>query len=111
MTPLVPLAGSVLLNATAQISLRYGTSGRAGVPAKFPKLWLASWAICFGLATILWLLAIQHADISYAYPLLGAGYVLVTLLASWLLAEPTSALHWISVLVISAGVLIVGVNR
>ena len=111
MTSLMLLGGSVTLNATAQISLRYATSGRANFPPKSPRLWLSVWGLCFGLATILWLLAIRQTDLSYAYPILGAGYVLVTLLAKWLLDEETSALHWIAILIISTGVLIVGVNR
>jgi multidrug transporter EmrE-like cation transporter len=111
MTPLIPLGGSVLLNAAAQISLRYASSGRAGRPPASPRLWQATWAICFGFATLLWLAAIQRADISYAYPLLGAGYVLVTLLAKWLLSERISVLRWISIVVITAGVVMVGANR
>jgi drug/metabolite transporter (DMT)-like permease len=111
MTPLIPLGSSILLNATAQISLRYATSGRQNRPPKYAKLWLGMWAFCFCAATVFWLIAIRRTDISYAYPLLGGGYVLVTLLASWLLKERISALRWLATLTITAGVLIVGTNR
>ena len=110
MTPLVPIAGSVVLNAFAQISLRHSSTERAA-SNNSSKVWLAIWAVSFCVATLLWLMAIREADISYAYPLLGAGYVLVTLLAKWLLKERISPMRWVSILVISAGVLIVGVNR
>ena len=73
--------------------------------------WTAVWAICFAVATVLWLVALRGSDISYAYPLLGAGYVLVTLLAKWVLREQVSTQRWIAVLVITAGVVMVGVSR
>lgn len=111
MTPLIPLAGSVSLNATAQISLRYATAGRNNRPANSAKLWLGVWATCFGAATVLWIAAIRQTDISYAYPLLGAGYVLVTLLAKWCLSEQIPTLRWVSIVVITIGVVMVGASR
>lgn len=111
MTPMIPLGGSVLLNATAQVSLRYATSGRGSRVAKSPRMWFGVWALCFCMATMLWLAAIQGADISYAYPMLGMGYVLVTLLAMWFLGERISVLRWMAILTITAGVMMVGANR
>ena len=111
MSPLLPLAGGVVLNSVAQIALRYGAAESAGERAIPRRFWIGLWAICFAVATLLWLIALRHTAISYAYPLLGAGYILVTLLAKWLLQEKISALRWTSILVITAGVLIVGANQ
>jgi multidrug transporter EmrE-like cation transporter len=111
MTPLIPLSGSVLLNATAQISLRRASQGGEDGLHPSRRVWLGIWVICFVLATILWILALRSADISYAYPMLGAGYVLVTVLAKCFLGERISGTRWFSILVITAGVVIVGVNR
>ncbi len=110
MSPLLPLTGSVALNAAAQIALRHASSGGM-VAGKPSKVWLGVWASCFAVATVLWIAAIRTADISYAYPMLGAGYVLVTLLAGFFLRERISMLRWISILVITTGVVMVGVNR
>ena len=110
MTALVPLLGSVGLGACAQISLRYGASMRISASSGAWR-WTALWALCFAVATALWLAALSKSDISYAYPLLGGGYVLVTLLARWLLNERISRQRWIAVLMITAGVVMVGVNR
>jgi drug/metabolite transporter (DMT)-like permease len=108
----VPLIGSVVLGAFAQISLRHGLSkGRTSAPRQPVSPWVALWGICFVAATVLWLAALRRTDISYAYPVLGAGYALTTILAKWLLREQVSALRWIAVLVISAGVVMVGVSR
>lgn len=112
MSPLIPLAGGVLLNSVAQISLRHGASGSVAADRVEPRrLWIIVWAICFALATFLWLIALRQTAISYAYPLLGAGYILVTLLAKWLLREEISSLRWASILVITVGVWIVGANQ
>jgi len=111
MSPLLPLAGGVVLNSVAQIALRYETTRQAGERATSRSFWIALWAICFAVATLLWLVVLRHTAISYAYPLLGAGYILVTLLAKWLLQEKVSLLRWASILVITAGVLIVGANQ
>jgi drug/metabolite transporter (DMT)-like permease len=113
MSPTIPLIASVALGAVAQISLRHGMAApKRPATGGWPiSPWVALWGLCFAAATVLWLLALRHADISYAYPMLGTGYILVTLLASWLLHERISARRWIAVLVITAGVVMVGVNR
>lgn len=111
MSPLLPLAGGVVLNAVAQIALRYGSTGNKEERTIPPRFWIIVWAMCFAVATLLWLIVLRHTAISYAYPLLGAGYILVTLLAKWLLREEIPALRWVSILVITAGVLMVGANQ
>jgi len=113
MTPMVPLMGSVALGAVAQISLRYGTSSpKKQLSTWLPvSPWVALWGICFAAATVLWLTALRHVDISYAYPMLGAGYIVVTILAGWLLREHVSRKRWIAVLIITLGVVMVGANR
>jgi multidrug transporter EmrE-like cation transporter len=110
MTALVPLSGGVVLNSIAQISLRYGAADHHTGPVS-RNFWIGLWVVCFALATLLWLIALDATAISYAYPLLGAGYVLVTLLARVLLKEQISTVRWLSILVIIAGVLMVGVDR
>lgn len=110
MSPLLPLAGGVVLNSAAQIALRYGSTGNTNARAIPSRFWIVVWAICFAIATLLWLIALRHTALSYAYPLLGAGYILVTLLAKWLLREEVPVLRWVSIVVITAGVLMVGAN-
>ena len=79
MNPLLPLAGGVVLNAVAQIALRYGVSGKTADRSGRGRFWICLWAICFAVATLLWLIALRHTAISYAYPLLGRGTSLLTL--------------------------------
>ena len=99
------------LNAIAQIALRRSATLRGGGHPREARPWLLAWAFAFSVATVLWIAAIRSADISYAYPMLGAGYVLTTLLAWAFLGEGISIFRWFAVLVITVGVVIVGVNQ
>ena len=110
MSPLLPLGGGVVLNSVAQIALRLGAPENVARGATPRHFWIAAWAICFACATLLWLIALRRTAISYAYPLLGAGYILVTFLAKWFLREKVSTLRWLCILTITAGVLMVGAN-
>ena len=57
--------------------------------------------------SIFWLAVISRVDLSYAYPMLSLGYVIVVL-ASWLiLHESVSWLRIIGVLIICLGVIVV----
>jgi undecaprenyl phosphate-alpha-L-ara4N flippase subunit ArnE len=108
---LIPLGGSVLLNAVAQISLRHSATLRDSGQSHKARVWVLSWAVTFSLATVLWIAVVRNADISYAYPMLGSGYVLITLLAGLFLRERISLFRWAAILVITAGVAMVGVNQ
>ena len=111
MSPLLPLGGGVALNAIAQIALRYGAAEDVMERSGPRRLWIGLWAISFSLATLLWLIALRHTAISYAYPLLGAGYIMVALLAKWLLREQIPSSRWVAILTITVGVLLVGANQ
>ena len=40
MSPLLPLAGGVVLNAVAQIALRYGSTGNKAEQVIPPRVWI-----------------------------------------------------------------------
>lgn len=106
MNSSLALGGSIVLGACAQIALKHGANIRRpgrGVWRAVVSPWLLTWAVCFAVATALWIVALRSLDISYAYPLLGFGYVLVTALAALLLRERVSPLHWLAVLLITTG--------
>ena len=55
----------------------------------------------------LWLVGLQHLDLSYAYPLVSLGYVLVTLLSAVCFDEQVNRQRWLAVAVISLGVILI----
>lgn len=67
---------------------------------------LAGFGLVFG-ASILWLSVLSQADLSWAYPLLSLGYLLVVV-SSWMfLGESVSLARLAGVLVIVLGVIVV----
>ena len=101
------LAGSILLSSFAQIALKRGMNTRRPAAALWRVAvspWVLSWGVCFLVATALWIIALHSLDLSYAYPLLGSGYVVVTALAAVFLRERVSRLHWLAVMIIAVGV-------
>lgn len=107
MSAWIALGGSIVISAAAQIALKHGANlaqSKAGGRVRGAAAgWTLVWALSFAAATLLWILALRRLDISYAYPLLGLGYVLVTAMAAALLGERVSRLHWAAVLTIAAG--------
>jgi drug/metabolite transporter (DMT)-like permease len=65
-------------------------------------VWL--WAFSFFFATSLWLVALSKIELSYAFPLLSSGYVIVAVLSMVFLKERISWMRWTAILIISLGV-------
>jgi len=109
---------SVILSAVAQLLLKQGLNqvrGRNGagsspmalIFAVATQVWVWLWGACFVFATALWLLGLQKLDLSYAYPLLSVGYILVNVLSAIFFNERVDRMRWIAVAVISVGVVLI----
>jgi undecaprenyl phosphate-alpha-L-ara4N flippase subunit ArnE len=108
--PWLALSSSILLGAIGQISLKHGVticrSRKSGWTTMLTP-WIFAWGVCFALATVLWIVALKHIELSCAYPLLGLSYPLVTAMAALLLGERISRAHWLAVGLITVGALCV----
>ncbi len=60
--------------------------------------------VLYGLSAALWLIILTRAELSWAYPLLSMGYVLVVLLSRVLFHEAVTPTRLVGTLVIVAGV-------
>jgi len=118
MNPKLMIWISVALSAFAQIFLKRGlTNVQASGPRKpgvLPLIfgvarqsYIWYWAFCFVVAMGLWLVGLQKLDLSYAYPLVSVGYVLVTFLSAVFFNERVDGQRWLAVAVISLGVILV----
>jgi len=116
VTALTALWISVIIGAFAQISLKFAVSGPLGGAntaasswwlTLLKSGWLWVYLLSFGAATGLWLLALSGLNISYAFPMLSAGYVLVALLARIFLKEAVPFRRWIAIGVICCGVILI----
>ena len=118
MSPKLMIWLSVSLSAVAQVFLKQGLNSlRLTRSAKASALALALgvmrqtyvwlWGVCFVLATGLWLLGLQKLDLSYAYPLVAFGYVLVNVLSAICFRESVNRNRWLAVGVIGIGVMLI----
>jgi multidrug transporter EmrE-like cation transporter len=73
----------------------------------FTNMYVLAGVGAYGLSSIFWLILLSRVELSYAYPALSLGYVMVTLVSALLLGEQVSALRWAGVLVICVGVILV----
>jgi drug/metabolite transporter (DMT)-like permease len=59
------------------------------------------------LAALVWILVVSKMQISYLYPFIALSYVLVALFSMIFFKEDVTALRWIGIVVICAGVFLV----
>jgi multidrug transporter EmrE-like cation transporter len=63
--------------------------------------------VLYALSFALWLIVLTRADLSYAYPLLSMGYVIVVLLSRVLFQEAVTPIRLAGTLVICVGVFLI----
>ncbi|MEE9418654.1 MAG: SMR family transporter [Desulfatiglandaceae bacterium] len=114
--PLILLG--VFLNASAQLSLKQGmrTVGHfafslenimpIGTKVALNPFVLAG-LFCYVVSVIVWLMALSRVDVSYAYPLLSAGYIVTALVGQIFFGETLGPVRWAGILVICLGVYLV----
>ena len=104
---------AVLLSASGELLLKHGMSQVGVFTFELPMLVriflmpqiVLGFALVFGGA-IFWLAVISRVDLSFAYPMLALGYIIVVF-ASWLFfQEPLNAAKLVGVAVICSGVVI-----
>jgi multidrug transporter EmrE-like cation transporter len=60
------------------------------------------------LSTVSWLAVLAKTQLSFAYPLLSLGYILVVFMGAFIFKEPVSAWRWVGVVLICIGVGLTG---
>ena len=104
---------AILLGAVGQILLKSGVSQLGSHPR--PALVLASiftnirvfgGFFCYGISSLFYLVAISRLPLSYAYPMIALGYVLVTYLSWQFLGEKVPFARIIGLSIILFGVMV-----
>lgn len=119
----VALAVALVLNAAANLMIRFGMRAidldLAGAGMLDGGVWglckllLRHWIVLVGLAcfacnVIFYAFALQKLPISWAYPIMVAGgFVIIVIIAGWLLHERLSMGQWVGVVAILAGVVLI----
>jgi drug/metabolite transporter (DMT)-like permease len=107
------IAVSVALGSAGQILLKAGAAHLEGQPplstvgsAVTDPLVLGG-LLAYAVSSLLWLLVLSRVDLSVAYPMAAASYVIVVA-AGALRGEPVSWLRWLGVAFIVVGVSTIG---
>jgi multidrug transporter EmrE-like cation transporter len=108
---------SVLLGAAGQVLVKMGARNLELSFAwhdLFASLWtilrnlpVMSGLLLYGLSFLLWVKVLTELDLSYAYPLVSLGYILVIICSYFLFKEQLSAYRLFGILLIIAGVVVV----
>jgi drug/metabolite transporter (DMT)-like permease len=112
---------SVLLAATAQLTLKHGMNqvtrqGQVPLDLGDPvdlvrrvalNLSVVGGLLIFVLSAAVWLVVLSRASLSFAYPFASLTYVLILLFDRFILDEPISGLRYGGVALIIAGLLLI----
>lgn len=74
---------------------------------KFFKIFLNPYVILacllYASTLIFWLVALSQLDLSYMYPLISVGYILVALASFIFLKENITLMRWLGIILIAGG--------
>ena len=112
---------SVLLAASAQLTLKYGVDrvtkqGHSGIVlsepltsalrvAKEPFVWAG--LLLFAVSAGVWIVVLSRVSLSFAYPFAALTYVIILLFDRLLLKVEVPGLRWIGVLLIVSGIILI----
>ncbi|MCL2831015.1 MAG: 4-amino-4-deoxy-L-arabinose-phosphoundecaprenol flippase subunit ArnE [Betaproteobacteria bacterium] len=79
-------------------------------PARRKKAlaWLLAGIAAMGLGLLFWLWVLRLLPLSIAYPMLSLNFVLMALAARWFFDERTSRSHWLGIVSIMFGIVLLG---
>lgn len=70
--------------------------------------WVAAGVVTLALWMVSDLALLSRADLSYVLPVTAVSYAMIALVGHFLLGERVSLLRWVGIMVITAGVMLVG---
>ncbi|MEK6749918.1 MAG: EamA family transporter [Pseudomonadota bacterium] len=110
---------SISLSAVAQMTLKVGMSDatiqQLLAQKDYPNALLAvftNWPVLLGLflygvGTIIWLLVLAKADLSYAYPFVSLGFIITLALGFFVLHESVTLTRLAGTLLVMLGVFMI----
>lgn len=118
MRPILILLVSVLLTVIGQIFWKIGANqvGQITISISnfipstiklFTNIWVIFGCAVFIVSSILWVAALTKLDLSFAFPFLSLGYVLIFLVSYLIFHEQISTLRLAGMILICIGVIFV----
>ncbi len=112
------LLTGVLLNTTAQLCLKAGTSRVGEFAYSLENIIPIGWKLatqpfiiaglaCYVVSVVVWIAGLSRVPVSVAYPMLSIGYVVGAVAAWWLFGESLSSQKMAGITFIIIGVWLV----
>jgi multidrug transporter EmrE-like cation transporter len=107
--PYLYIIVSILLGACAQVLLKFGTmkAGSLELIKLFTNLYTLGGLFLYGLSALLWIVALSKVQLSFAYPMVSLGYVIVFGLSYFVFGETISLLRAAGLAMIVIGVIMI----
>lgn len=105
---------AVTLGVIGQLAMKAGMN-QVGEISRFsldifPRLlnfWVIFGLVAYGFAMLIWLMVLAESDLSYAYPMLSLGYILIAFFSYLLFKDSITIPRWIGIFTICFGVWLV----
>jgi multidrug transporter EmrE-like cation transporter len=106
---------SVLLGAAGQVLVKFGAVNLNFNNENFFNIFLSiltnipvmSGIIVYGISFLIWIKVLSKVELSYAYPMVSLGYVLIIIFSYFIFKENVTITRIFGVVIIIIGVIIV----
>lgn len=109
---------SVLLNVGGQLCIKQGALLKGPLDFRPNKLlWIVSHLLSspyiilgfllYTISALFWIIALTRVDLSYAYPLLSLGYILIMFLSHWFFQEHLNTLRILGTFTVVLGLCLI----
>jgi len=103
----------IFFGVFGQLMLKHGVSafdvfGLRTIPKVVRSPWVVGGFMIYGMGTFIWLFLLTKLELSFMYPMISLGYVLVLFFSRIAFGEKISLVRWAGVLLICSGVCMVG---
>ncbi|GGG01865.1 MULTISPECIES: EamA family transporter [Cysteiniphilum] len=108
----------VLLNASAQLFLKFGMDRIGEFSFTLANIWPIGWKVatnyfvilglmCYVISVVVWLMVLSRVPVGLAYPMVSIGYIVTAIAGYFLLGETLTATRVAGIFVIILGVYLV----
>tara|TARA_Y100000034_G_C6903059_1_gene418211 strand:+ start:945 stop:1304 length:360 start_codon:yes stop_codon:yes gene_type:complete len=112
MSAIIYIFISIILAVTGQFLLKKGMNKIGTISLSqlssnlfkiFTNIYILTALLVFVISFLIWLTVLSKFDLSYAYPLVSTGYILVALVSLFFLKENITLSRWLGIFLIAIG--------
>lgn len=109
---------AIVLGVTGQVLLKQGVGSdhpinglNNAIVGLILKPMVILGFLCYGLSSVFWLIVLSRTELSYAYPMVAFGYVIVFFLSWWLFHDKVTWARVVGLALICGGVVVVALTK